>query len=29
MRFIKSSLREWALAKPYASSEERASAIKP
>ena len=28
-RFIQTSLREWAYAKPYASSQERASAIKP
>lgn len=28
-RFIQTSLREWAYAKPYASSAERAQAIKP
>lgn len=28
-RFIQTSLREWAYAKPYASSDQRAAAIKP
>jgi transposase InsO family protein len=28
-RFIQTSLREWAYARPYASSDERAAAIKP
>lgn len=28
-RFIQTTLREWAYAKPYASSDERAAAIKP
>jgi transposase InsO family protein len=28
-RFIQTSLREWAYARPYASSDERTSAIKP
>jgi transposase InsO family protein len=28
-RFIQTTLREWACARPYASSDERAAAIKP
>ncbi|MDB5470787.1 MAG: family transposase, partial [Caulobacter sp.] len=28
-RFIQTSLREWAYAQPYASSDQRAAAIKP
>ena len=28
-RFIQTTLREWAYARPYASSDERAAAIKP
>ncbi|WP_164461952.1 integrase core domain-containing protein, partial [Brevundimonas halotolerans] len=28
-RFIQTTLREWAYARPYGSSDERAAAIKP